>query len=103
MEILCRRLRHADQPDDQRQHRRQGHGQGHFVNPEGAWLNGLPEEATPLRGLPKASCDLGSDADNRSYLNCIGPDEFVKDVFLDSETDLMVLSFVPSLNPETHL
>ena len=71
--------------------------QGHFVNPEGAWLNGLPEEATPLRGLPKASCDLGSDSDNRSYLNCIGPDEFVKDVFLDSETDLMVLSFVPSL------
>ena len=70
--------------------------QGHFVNPEGAWLNGLPEEATPLKGLPKTNCDLGSSADNRSYLNCIGPDEFVKDVFLDSETDLMVLSFVPS-------
>jgi predicted TIM-barrel fold metal-dependent hydrolase len=29
-------------------------------------------------------------------LQCIGPDEFVKDVFLDSDTDLMVLSFVPS-------
>ncbi len=70
--------------------------QGHFVNPQGSWLKGLPEEATPLRGLPKTNCDLGSATDNRSYLNCIGPDEFVKDVFLDSETDLMVLSFVPS-------
>lgn len=70
--------------------------QGHFVNPDGAWLKGLPEEATPLKGLPKTSCDLGSDDDNRSYLNCIGPDEFVKDIFMDSETDLMVLSFVPS-------
>ena len=70
--------------------------QGHFVNPEGAWLNGLPEEATPLRGQPKTNCDLGTLGGDRGYLNCIGPDEFVKDVFLDSETDLMVLSFVPS-------
>ena len=31
-----------------------------------------------------------------SHLECLGPDEFVKDVFLDSDTDLMVLSFVPS-------
>ena len=29
-------------------------------------------------------------------LRCIGPDQFVKDVFMDSDTDLMVLSFVPS-------
>jgi predicted TIM-barrel fold metal-dependent hydrolase len=29
-------------------------------------------------------------------LRCLGPEEFVKDVFLDSDTDLMVLSFVPS-------
>ncbi len=31
-----------------------------------------------------------------AYLQCIGPDEFVKDIFLDSDTDLIVLSFVPS-------
>jgi predicted TIM-barrel fold metal-dependent hydrolase len=31
-----------------------------------------------------------------AHLDCLGPDEFVKDVFLDSDTDLMVLSFVPS-------
>ena len=33
----------------------------------------------------------------RAYLNCLGPTEFIKDVFLDSDTDLMVLSFVPSI------
>ena len=71
--------------------------QGHFVNPEGDWLKGVPASAKPLSGLPKASCDLGSLAGNRSYLNCLGADEFVKDVFLDSDTDIMVLTFVPSL------
>lgn len=70
--------------------------QGHFVNPEGAWLKDVPPSAKPFRDLPKASCDLGSLAGDRSYLQCIGSDEFVKDVFLDSDTDIMVLTFVPS-------
>ena len=30
------------------------------------------------------------------YLRCLGSEEFIKDVFLDSDTDMMVLSFVPS-------
>jgi hypothetical protein len=30
------------------------------------------------------------------YLQCLGADEFIKDIFLDSDTDLIVLSFVPS-------
>ena len=46
--------------------------------------------------VAKAGCELGSKPGARSYLNCLGPDEFVKDVFLDSDTDMMVLSFVPS-------
>jgi predicted TIM-barrel fold metal-dependent hydrolase len=69
--------------------------QGHFVNPTGAWTKGLPPGAKPLQ-MPKTQCDLGKQPGERSYLNCIGPDEFIKDVFLDSDTDLMVLSFVPS-------
>ena len=68
--------------------------QGHFVNPAGAWLGRVPAGSRPLSGFPKvASCPQASDL---SYLKCIGPDEFVKDVFMDSDTDLMVLSFVPS-------
>jgi predicted TIM-barrel fold metal-dependent hydrolase len=69
--------------------------QGHFVNPTGAWTKRLPPGAKPLQ-FPSTSCDLAKGPGERAYLNCIGPDQFVKDVFLDSDTDLMVLSFVPS-------
>ncbi len=69
--------------------------QGHFVNPTGAWLKTLPPGDNPLR-MDKTSCPLQDLPGERSYLNCIGSDEFIKDVFLDSDTDLMVLSFVPS-------
>ena len=41
-------------------------------------------------------CALAAKPGARSYLHCLGPEEFVKDVFLDSDTDMMVLSFVPS-------
>jgi uncharacterized protein len=69
--------------------------QGHFVNPTGAWTKRLPVTARPLR-MPKIeSCKPPAGGD-LSYLLCLGRDEFVKDVFLDSDTDLMVLSFVPS-------
>lgn len=70
--------------------------QGHFVNPTGAWLSKVPEGARPLSMMEKTQCDLAQAPGERSYLQCLGPDEFIKDVFLDSDTDLMVLSFVPS-------
>ena len=70
--------------------------QGHFVNPRGDWLKQVPESAKPLSGMPKAGCALADDGGPRSYLDCLGPTEFIKDVFLDSDTDLVVLSFVPS-------
>ncbi len=68
--------------------------QGHFVDPTGAWVKSAPSDA--FKWSPKAACDLGTKPGARSYLACLGPEEFVKDVFLDSDTDLMVLSFVPS-------
>jgi predicted TIM-barrel fold metal-dependent hydrolase len=68
--------------------------QGHYVNPTGAWLKDVPASARPFSEMPKASC--APDRNDRSYLDCLGPREFVKDVFLDSDTDMMVLSFVPS-------
>ncbi|MEQ8484372.1 MAG: amidohydrolase family protein [Pseudomonadales bacterium] len=70
--------------------------QGHYVDPTGAWLAQVPEFARPFSGMPKADCALDDGTDPRAYLDCLGPDEFVKDVFLDSDTDMMVLSFVPS-------
>jgi predicted TIM-barrel fold metal-dependent hydrolase len=62
--------------------------QGHFVDPAGAWAKGAPPDA--FKWAPKASCGMPD------HLRCLGPDEFVKDVFIDSDTDMMVLSFVPS-------
>jgi predicted TIM-barrel fold metal-dependent hydrolase len=68
--------------------------QGHFVDPSGAWVKSAPADA--FKWSPKAACGLAANPGARSYLNCLGPNEFVKDVFLDSDTDMMVLSFVPS-------
>lgn len=70
--------------------------QGHFVNPHGAWLKKVPPGARPLSFAPKGKCKLAEQPGERSYLNCLGSEEFIKDVFLDSDTDMMVLSFVPS-------
>ena len=70
--------------------------QGHFVNPTGAWTKKLAPTETPLR-MPKVrACGPSKGPGRLDYLQCIGSDEFVKDVFMDSDTDLMVLSFVPS-------
>jgi predicted TIM-barrel fold metal-dependent hydrolase len=68
--------------------------QGHFVDPTGAWVQSAPADA--FKWSPKTECTLSKKPEARSYLQCLGPDEFVKDVFLDSDTDMMVLSFVPS-------
>ena len=70
--------------------------QGHFVEPNGAWLKKLPAGAQPLKFAAKTLCERPDNGGDLGYLNCLGPDEFVKDVFMDSDTDLMVLSFVPS-------
>ncbi len=68
--------------------------QGHFVDPTGAWVRKAPADA--FKWSPKTRCGLAAKPGAHSYLSCLGPEEFVKDVFLDSDTDMMVLSFVPS-------
>jgi predicted TIM-barrel fold metal-dependent hydrolase len=70
--------------------------QGHFVDPNGAWLKKLPAGSKPLSQMPKTGCAFATEPGAHSYLRCLGPEEFIKDVFLDSDTDMMVLSFVPS-------
>jgi len=71
--------------------------QGHFVNPTGAWLKRLPPGSKPMQNFTSgARCAPHRGSGELDYLQCIGPDQFVKDVFMDSDTDLMVLSFVPS-------
>jgi hypothetical protein len=69
--------------------------QGHFVNPSGAWIRRRPGNAQMFRGFP--ATQACADKPGSGFLDCLNGDAFVKDVFLDSDTDLVVLSFVPSL------
>jgi hypothetical protein len=60
-------------------------------------LDAATTHARPLRGFTSdPRCEPHRGPGDLDYLRCVGPDQFVKDVFLDSDTDLMVLSFVPS-------
>jgi len=56
--------------------------QGHYVPPS-------------VAASRKQEC-AKFDYVSRDYMRCLGADDFVKDVFLDADTDMMVLSFVPS-------
>ena len=58
--------------------------QGHYVVP--------PSLARTL----KPRCSEANEVLDREYMRCIGADSFIKDIFLDSDTDIMVLSFIPS-------
>ena len=64
--------------------------QGHFVDPSGQWLKDAPGRGQDFLGFP------GATRAGEAKIEHLGAAQFVKDVFLDSETDCMVLSFVPS-------
>ena len=68
--------------------------QGHFVDPTSGWLKTAPESA--FKFTTKGNCALNDNSGPRSHLACLTPEEFIKDVFMDSDTDMMVLSFVPT-------
>lgn len=71
--------------------------QGHFVNPTGDWTTRLPPDARPLAFFAdQAGCARAAGEGNLAHLACFDSQQFLQDVFLDSDTDLMVLSFVPS-------
>ncbi len=65
------------------------------MNPEGDWLSRLPESARPYAQMEKASCEA-ADGGDRGYLNCLSAGEVIQDECVDIDTDIMVLSFVPS-------
>ena len=57
--------------------------QGHYLPPN-------------LARTLKPQCEADHDLLGRDYMNCLGADNFIKDVFMDSDTDMMALSFIPS-------
>ena len=77
--------------------------QTHFVEANGtAWRGGPVEGAknfdvirAMVAGMSPKECATG-----RAHLQCYDAENYVKDVFLDSDTDIAVLSFVPALPGE---
>jgi hypothetical protein len=52
--------------------------QGHFVNPTGAWTKRLPPNVKPLPMPKTVNCGPAKGPGQLDYLQCIGPDEFVR-------------------------
>ena len=70
--------------------------QGHFVDPNGRWIKDNPDSGRFYSFVETDQCDIFDENVVNSHIDCVGPQQFVKNVFLDSDTDMMVLSFVPS-------
>ena len=65
--------------------------QTHLVDPKGAWRDTVARRfERVLAWWPQGSCGLPDPTE------CYDADHFIKEVFLDSDTDLAVLSFVPA-------
>ncbi|NIP17307.1 MAG: amidohydrolase family protein [Xanthomonadales bacterium] len=64
--------------------------QGHYLPPN-------------LARTLKPQCREDHDLLGRDYMRCLGADNFIKDVFLDSDTDMMALSFIPSTRADEPL
>jgi predicted TIM-barrel fold metal-dependent hydrolase len=76
--------------------------QTHYVDPSGPWRrNPFSQWNIILRVFPQARCDDGFFARVFGSVDCFSARHFVKEVFLDSDTDLAVLTFVPSLPKDT--
>lgn len=59
----------------------------HHVNPQGAWRKHAGPDA--FRGMPYSNCGKAD------HVECFSADQLLKDVFLDSDTAMGVLSHVP--------
>jgi predicted TIM-barrel fold metal-dependent hydrolase len=73
--------------------------QTHMVDVNGAWRRGRSGKGweSALAGFPQGAC---GEADP---VACFSADRFVKEVFVDSDTQLAVLSFVPGLPQDNPL
>ncbi len=73
--------------------------QGHHVNPNGRWRESAPHWGEILERFPQSHC---GDRWLRS-VDCFSARHFVREVFLESDTDMAVLSFVPAQPHEAPL
>ncbi len=63
--------------------------QCHHVNPKGSWRRITNQWTYILRAFPQSDCGDGA-------IECFSAEHFIREVFLDSDTDMAVLSAVPA-------
>jgi uncharacterized protein len=63
--------------------------QGHHVNPKGSWRRLTNRWTYILRFFPQSDCGDGA-------VECFSAEHFIREIFLDSDTDMAVLSAVPA-------
>lgn len=63
--------------------------QTHHVNPDGEWRDENPDLATFLTGLPQGSCGESDKVD------CFATEHYIREMFVNSDTDVAVLSALP--------
>jgi predicted TIM-barrel fold metal-dependent hydrolase len=70
--------------------------QGHHVNPLERWRAPNRGFMTGLKFMPHGQCDYMDKDSELGHLQCYTGQAFVKEMFLDSDTDIAVLTFTPS-------
>ncbi|MDG2244235.1 MAG: amidohydrolase family protein [Rhodospirillaceae bacterium] len=73
--------------------------QGHHVGNIESWAEGMP--LYPARNnfkffAPQVGCEYGGDDPELGHIDCLTGEAYVKEVFMDSDTDIAVLSFGPA-------
>jgi hypothetical protein len=77
--------------------------QTHHVDPKGPWRSPLARWNVMLRAFPQALCDGGLLTGVFGSIECFSAQHFIKEIFLDSDTDIAVLSFVPATDEDEPL
>ncbi len=77
--------------------------QNHHVNALGRWRNPNSGWIRGLKNFPNASCAHEIGEGEYAYVNCFNGENYIKDVFLDSDTQMAVMSMVPSTHEDAPL
>ena len=70
--------------------------QGHHVNPLDRWRAPDMLTAEGLKYMPQSRCDYIDPDSEFGHVNCFTGQAYAKEVFLDSDTDMAVLTFAPT-------
>jgi hypothetical protein len=70
--------------------------QGHHVNALERWKAPTMMTATGLKFMPQSKCSYIDPQSEYGHVKCFTGQAFIKEMFLDSDTDMAVLTFTPT-------